>query len=663
MRFADILLFRGIQTYYTYAIPEELSIQPGTHVDIPLGTSKTQGLVMRCFEASASPKIKNILSISPKKPILSQEILDFIHWFSDYYLITPYKAYQTIIGNMKLRKLPADDTDPTQTTVPIYSLTPEQHAAIQTIVNGGSGKRYLIFGVTASGKTEVYIRVAQSIIAQEKTVLMLLPEIALTPQLQRAFKSRFGNIVAVIHSGLTAKEREIEWNRILLQKVKIVIGARSALFVPLENIGLVIVDEEHEPSYKQDSNPRYFLHTLADYRARYHNAIQIFGSATPSIETYAQMSNATCCDNTETDVNSVIQLKNRVLNQAMPPIEIIDMREEPRETQSHALFSQILLDKIRQKLTLKEKIIILINRRGFSTYISCQRCGTVLTCPQCQLSYTFHRDQIFRCHRCDIQIPMTHTCPKCKKNSLNFSGLGIQKVEMELRQFFPQASIHRIDRDSIKDIKMLDEQLEEFRETGDILIGTQLIAKGHHFEDVTLVGILGIDTILNMPDFRSSERVFQLITQVAGRAGRSYKPGEVILQTLQPDHPAITYAATYDYDGFYEHEIEFREQLMYPPFSTLIHILISSQNASDLKAYTQELAIFFQTQLVDFKKTVRCLGPEPAPIEMIKGFYRYHILLKCAHTVIPDIKTLLTKLPPKKTSIRLIFDFDPRSIL
>lgn len=657
MQIAKTLVFRGISEFYLYQIPDNQSdIQIGTHVEIPLGKGKAEGLIIEILQNQTEyeeKKIKPILNPLPKRPTVNPELINLIIWFSKYYLVTPYKAYQTVIGSMKLRKLPPHKNTNFQFNDPNYELTQEQNAAIQTILSNPKPDKYLIFGVTASGKTEVYIQIAKKVLKQNKSVLILVPEIALTPQITQTFRQRFGPIVAIIHSGLTPKEHEIEWNKIYQGQCAIVIGARSAVFTPLQNIGLIIVDEEHEPSYKQESNPRYFTHSIVEVRANYHKAIQIYGSATPSVETYYKMA--------QSSPNAIISLKNRVNKQKLPKVLIADMKEE-RANGNDTYFSKLLLSQIKEKIEKKERIIILINRRGFSTYISCQSCGTILTCPQCNLSYTYHKDKIFRCHRCFTQLPLTHVCPKCHKPRLSFSGIGIQKAELELTRFFPNTTIQRIDKDSTPNVTKLENELTDFKATGSILLGTQLIAKGHHFEDVTLVGVLGIDTTLNLPDFRSSQRVFQLLTQVAGRAGRSQKEGTVIIQTYEPDHPAIIHATNHNFIGFYEEELGYRKQLNYPPFSQLINIICSSKNEFELKKYTSMIHFFLKEHLKEILDKIDILGPRPAPIERIKDYYRYHFLLKCEPEIIPKVKEVLSQIPTK-IGIRNIIDFDPRSLL
>jgi primosomal protein N' (replication factor Y) len=662
MKIAEVLVFRGIDTTYTYKIPSKNAslYEAGHHIDIPFGKSLAEGVILHISEektdtkTSSAFKIKSVGKIIENKPQLSSEIINLINWFSKHYLVTPYTAYQTIMGNINLRKLEEPEKTETAFFHNEFNLNKDQKITISQIMQNGFGQKYLLFGVTGSGKTEIYIQIANEIIKQGKNVFILLPEIALTPQARKMFKKRFGEIVAVIHSGFTPKEREITWTKIYKEKIKIVIGPRSAIFCPLKNIGLIVIDEEHEPSYKQENHPRYFLHNIAEYRAAINNSILIFGSATPSLELYYEIAQKSA------SLNQLLKLEKRVENQSLPQVRVIDMREQ----NSHKSFiSDVLSQKIKEKLEKQEKIIILINRRGYATYIICQNCQTILTCPQCDLSYTFHKDQKFRCHRCDTEAKITHVCPKCHKTSLEFSGLGIQKAELELKKQFPAAQILRLDKDNVKSAKALESMLEEFKNKADILIGTQIIAKGHHFADVTLVGVLGIDTILNMPDYKSPERVFQLLTQVAGRAGRSAKSGEVIVQTCQPHHPAIKFASNHDYEGFYKSEIAMRKELWYPPFSHLINIIISSQNEKEIIQYVPTLEEYLKTNFKNIKGKIQLIGPKPAPFEKIKTYFRWNILIKHEPKLGENIKKIIKTLPPHKSSLRVIIDLDPKSIL
>lgn len=654
---ADVIVFRGVPLPYTYRVPADLSaLVPGTHVTVPVGKSRAKGLVISVRDASESEaeRFRDIEGIDPKSPVLPPDMVALILWFAQYYQATPYKAYQTVASQRKLRDISSTEGDEAEGTPPDYELTAEQQHVIDAILATEGYREALIHGVTASGKTEIYMQLASALIRQGRSMIMMVPEIALTPQFTRQFTERFGSRVAVIHSGFTPKERDIAWQMAYEGRVSIVLGPRSAVFSPLPRLGLVVIDEEHEPSYKQENHPRYFTHTVAQFRCRQHGAALVFGSATPSLETYYGI--------VSDKKNLLFTLTKRVRNLPMPAVKVADMKEV-KSLLPGSIFSPDLTDALRVALRQGEKAMLLLNRRGFAPFIRCRKCGEVYTCSQCQLSFTYHKDRKFRCHRCDVTLDMHHTCPHCKANQLTFEGLGIQKAETELRRLFPDAVIYRLDRDIAPTAKKMEAILKQFRSDGQILIGTQLIAKGHHFEDVTVVGVLGIDTILNLPDFRSPERAFQLLSQVAGRSGRGRKTGEVIIQTFEPEHYAIRYAAAHDYAGFYESELHFREKLGYPPFSRLINIIVSSKFETAVIKYFKTAAVLISEALRPFGDRVRILGPKPAPLEMVREHYRWHMLLKCAPEVAEEVKEVIWDLPPHPRYVRVIKDFDPRSIL
>jgi len=437
----------------------------------------------------------------------------------------------------------------------------------------------------------------------------------------------------------------------------------------LENIGAIIIDEEHDSSYKQDSSPRYLTHSVAEFRATQDQAVVILGSATPSIESYYYAKNRPNW--------SLFTLKNRVNDSPMPPVTLIE---------NSMGISPELLAKLKERLPLKgillqndpdvrfiegrrqdvegvfcnSKSIVLINRRGYSPYVSCASCQHVLSCRECKLGLTYHSDRKLRCHRCHLTYALTHQCPKCKKTRLDFSGIGIQRIESDLKKWMPDASIIRMDKDTAPNEKKASEILEKFRDDGDILVGTQMVAKGHHIEEVTLVGIVGIDTTLNLPDFRAPERTFQLITQVAGRAGRGVKRGEVVIQTLNPSHYAIQCATTHDYLTFYTEEIRYRHQLHYPPFSHLINIIVSGENPIAIRATCATLYQHLKTHLDT--DLIQCTAPNPCPIEKVRTLYRFHILIKSPLDKMEEVKAVIATKPSAPKEVRILVDFDPHSL-
>ncbi len=651
MQIVDVLIFRGVPSIYSYKNPFEEPLL-GHIVDIPFGRGACKGLVVNSYEGEGSTKLKPIFGLTKNKAVIGQDLIDFIHWFHTHYQCSPYKAFQTIIGAKSIRKL--DEPDAINIKEPEYELSEDQKSTLAEIFKHDENfQEFYIRGVTGSGKTEIYMQLAATLLKKGKSTILLVPEIALTPQYTRIFTERFGSVISVIHSGLTPKQRDIEWNRINRGHATLIIGPRSAVFAPAKNLGLIIVDEEHEPSYKQDSHPRYATHKCVEFRAKYHEAWLVYGSATPRVETFARF---------QDEKKAIFELNTRVSGNPLPSVELIDMAEAMKE-KSGGLITHQLEAAIKDRLEKKEKVMILINRRGFSTFIICQKCQTIHECSQCGLSYTYHQDRTFRCHRCGIVKGVTHTCKSCKSNRLGFSGVGIQKVELEIQRLFPFANTLRLDRDTAKTMKEMENILDEFRSSGDILIGTQLIAKGHHIETVTLVAVLGIDTTLNLPDFRSTERSFQLITQVAGRAGRGDKPGHVIVQTLQPEHPAIEHASKHDFHAFFKEEISYRDCLGYPPFKELIHIIISSKEEKELQAFCKVLDSFlietFKTLDVDSQR----MGPKPAPIERVRDHHRWDVVIKCEKENLKSIKDSFLAAPKPPKSVRLMFDYDPYSLL
>ncbi len=641
---AEVLVLRGVSAYFSFEIPKHLhsSAVPGAQALIPFGKSQTEGLIMSISTNPTDHPLKPIDTILPT-PLIPASQLALIEWIVDYYQTTPYIAYQTVIGTKKARPNeipPIPEHHPFSTP---YDLTTEQSNALQKLLTSPPPHTTLIHGITGSGKTELYMQIASQMINQNKQVIILVPEIALTPQFRKQFKARFGERIALLHSGMTAKTRDIEWTKMLLGHCDIVIGPRSAIFSPLSNIGAIIIDEEHESSYKQDSSPRYATQTIAHHLATAHNALLILGSATPSIESYYY---ATTHPNW-----TLVTLTQRPRQATLPPITCI---------QDFASIPAPLLVAIKKRIETKEKTILLINRRGFSTYISCNNCHHVLSCKECKLSLTYHKDRKLRCHRCSLSYTLTHTCPKCKKTTLNFTGNAIQKIETDLKKLLPKATIIRMDKDTAPNEKKASAILEEFKQNGDILIGTQMVAKGHHIEEVTLVGILGIDSTLNLPDFRSPERTFQLITQVAGRAGRGQKTGEVMIQTQHANHYAIIAAQTHNYPMFYKSEIEYRKQLFYPPFSILVNIIISGK---ELFAVQHQTKLLYEHLKDTFKsKNIQITPPNPCPIERVRDQNRWHLLIKSPHNDYLHIKKSLLHRPPPLKGTRVLIDYDPQSL-
>lgn len=541
-----------------------------------------------------------------------------------------------------------------------FSLNPDQKNAVEELnsyINENIFKPVLLFGVTGSGKTQVYIETLIEVRKRGRNAIVLVPEIALTPQTVSRFKAHFGDDIAVLHSRMSNGERYDSWRRIRDDKVHIVIGPRSAIFAPLKNIGLIVVDEEQESSYKQkDQNPRYHARDVALVRGKMNNTIVILGSATPGIGSFY---------NASIRKYKIIKMPRRVENLPLPHVTIIDMREEWRKYKGKpsTIFSHALIEKIAEKITLHEQVILLQNRRGFSTFILCKDCGHVERCINCNITLTYHiHEHRLKCHYCDYTKAAPDVCPKCGSSQIIFKGTGTQRVEEEIKFHFPTARVVRMDMDTTSRKGAHDRILKSFHDREyDILLGTQMVAKGLDFPSVTLVGVISADTTLQLPDFRASERTFQLLTQVAGRSGRKSQQGEVIIQTFSPQNHSLVFAKKHDYLRFYAKEIQERQELAYPPFSRLIVIEFREKDENKVKMVADLYGREFK-----LKKYYQLLGPAPAPLSRLKDEYRYHIILKYDHIFDPqgknirdEINTIQKKLGKRKLmGVKITVDID-----
>lgn len=499
-------------------------------------------------------------------------------------------------------------------------LTEAQTTAIKPILDSIEGNQhevFLLYGVTGSGKTEIYLQSIQEVIAKGKEAIVLVPEIALTPQMVNRFKGRFGDQVAVLHSGLSAGEKYDEWRKIQRKQVKVAVGARSAIFAPFENIGIIIIDEEHETSYKQEEMPRYHAKDVAIERAKTYSCPVVLGSATPSLESFARA---------QKKVYHLLSLPTRMNNQALPSVEIIDMREELRAG-NRSMFSSKLFEMLKDRLEKNQQSVLFLNKRGHSSFVMCRDCGYVVSCPNCDISLTYHRAGVqMKCHYCGFESPVPKICPECSSEYIRYFGTGTQKVEDELGKILPEARVIRMDVDTTGRKGSHERLLKEFQDgKADILLGTQMIAKGLDFPNITLVGVLSADTMLHLPDFRSSEKTFQLLTQVSGRAGRHQLPGEVIIQTYTPEHYSIELAGTQNYDLFYQREMFVRKMHHYPPFYFLALITVSHEQLMTVMSATEKIARFLRSQV---SNQAVVLGPSVSPIARINNRYRYQCLIK-----------------------------------
>jgi primosomal protein N' (replication factor Y) len=539
-----------------------------------------------------------------------------------------------------------------------HALNPAQQAAYDQIAAAIAAQRFqtfLLHGVTGSGKTEVYLNCIEAALAEGRSALLLVPEIALTPAMAGQFFSRFGDRVAILHSAFTDVERTDQWRRIRSGAASVVVGTRSGVFAPVKNLGLIVVDEEHDGSYKQEENPRYNGRDVAIVRAQASDACVVLGSATPSLESRY---------NAEREKYTLIELPGRIEERPMPTVELIDMRQEFLETRQQATFSRKLIEAIGGRLENGEQTIVLLNRRGFSSFVACRACGERVNCVNCSLTLTYHkRDRRLLCHVCGYAEKVPSVCPKCQSEHIYFLGLGSEKVEEELHRAFPTARIARLDRDTVTGKRQYETILNEFREGNyDILVGTQMIAKGHDIPNVTLVGVVSADIGLGMPDFRAAERTFQLLTQVAGRAGRGNIPGIVLIQTINPDHYAVRMAAAQDYAAFYQKELHFRRMMHYPPFSAMANVLVRAEKQEAAMRMSSELGLLLNPP----PEKLKIMGPAEAPVPRLKNEYRYQFLVKAASR--KALNALLQRirafaLEHKWGATALVIDVDPLTLM
>ena len=685
---SDVL---DIDKPFTYEVTEELKedIQVGQLVKVPFGVrnNPTDGFVLgiKYENDIKTMRIKKIKKIMFKEPVLTSDDLSLIEFLRDTYLCkyidairllipqgilkgTKNKSKKVIIwikdiddknkqekyGEIlnyikdnngkftkseltkekglslyKINKLIEEEYLGSQEEI-VYrynnreykdygekKLTDEQFIAIEQI-KASNQSLYLLKGVTGSGKTEVYMKLVEETIKNGNSAIVLVPEIALTPQMIERFKGRFGKDVALFHSKLSEGERHDEWHRVRDGNAKLVIGARSAIFLPVKKLGLIIIDEEHENTYKSEQNPKYQTREVAEFLSRIKGCKVILGSATPSIESYYRAISGEI---------KLIELNNRVDKSPMPEMEIVDMRNELKSG-NMSIFSRALYNSVNEALSKKEQIVLFLNRRGFSTFVSCRGCGYVFKCPECDISMTYHKNGFLVCHYCGKSAKQPKVCPKCESKYVKFFGSGTQKVEDEVKKYFKGARVLRMDVDTTRGKDSHESIYNAFRNgEGDILIGTQMISKGLDFPNVTLVGVIAADVSINIPDYRSAERTFQIITQVGGRAGRGDKEGKVIIQTYTPDYYALLYAKNYDYEGFYNEEFALRGLMGYPPFGKILLINGSSKNEEQLKIFMNKLAIELK-KINNEYNNINMLGPVPCIITKIKDSYRWQILFK-----------------------------------
>ena len=689
--YANVIIEYGVKTLnktFIYKVPDELKdkIKVGMKVYVPFGKSEVFGFVIELQNNNDTGfEAKEIIRIDNEELVLNKELIDVGSYLSSITLCTLITAYQTMLpSSLKIKKqehnydkydeyLILTDKLKAMEYICKYPRRIAQIKAINNILEVGKLNKkevsnevvkileenkiisiekvskyrinkdssevvkkhltedqervyksvdfnkhdtYLLYGVTGSGKTEVYIKWIEKCIDEEKTAIMLVPEIGLTTQIAKRFYEAFGSDVAIFHSSLSEGEKYDEYLKILRGEVHVVVGTRSAVFVPLKNLGIIIIDEEDSSSYKQDNNPRYHARDIAIYRGKYNNIPVVLGSATPTLESKARA---------DKGVYRLLKLPNRVGNAKLPLIHVIDM--EPEMKKRNMIFSEFLQNKIGEKLSRKEQIILLLNRRGFSTYITCSNCGYTYKCPSCDITLTYHKStNNLVCHYCGYHQKKADRCPKCNEESLNYYGLGTEKLEEKLKEMYPYARVVRMDQDTTRNKGMHERIINDFKEYKyDILLGTQMISKGLDFPKVTLVGVINADTSLNIPDYRSSEVTYSLLSQVAGRAGRSDKPGEVIIQTFNPDNYVIECVKVNSYDKFYLQEMQFRKNLKYPPYYYLVSIKVIGKDYGKTIENAQKAKKYLDDNL---NKETIVLGPTTASVFKFNNEYRMQIIIK-----------------------------------
>ncbi len=628
---------RRVDRTFHYRIPAELQneVRPGKKVQVSFGNRKVEGIVIKLTDTAPQMDLKPVEQVLDL-PALPADLLALARWMADTYVCSYIDALNTVFPTKVLKRKRRKKKEKIFLPAPPPQLTQAQQTALQSVVHALQKDEQtviLLHGVTGSGKTEVYLQAIQAAVDAGGQAIMLVPEIALTPQMETRVVTRFGGRVAVLHSRLSDGERSEAWRRMRDGEADIALGARSAVFAPFNRIGLIILDEEHEFSYKQEDNPKYHTRGVAIQRARDHGAVVLLGSATPSVESYyhAQQKHY-----------ALLTLPQRIEQRLLPEIAVVDMREELKR-KNRTVFSTALREAIAERLRRGQQSIILINRRGFSTFVLCRDCGLVLRCPHCSVSLTYHAtDHTLRCHYCLYRCPAPDVCPACQSRHIRYFGAGTQKVEEELGKSFPAARILRMDTDTTSRKNSHQEILGKFeRGEADILLGTQMIAKGLDYPNVTLVGIISADMALNLPDFRAGERTFQLLTQAAGRAGRGEVPGLVIIQTYNPDNYSIQAVKEQNYADFYRQEIAVRHELRYPPFHHLIKIVVSGEDEREVIQRMQNIMERAKQNAEKGLISLELLGPAPAPLGRIKSLFRWQLFLKgpdrkLLHTVLTD---------------------------
>ncbi|MBN1688153.1 MAG: primosomal protein N' [Candidatus Omnitrophica bacterium] len=676
----DIAVPLPVTGLFTYAVPAELEpkIKRGVRVSIPFRNRELIGYLVDRKEAADDISCKDIKDILDDEPVLSGKVLELTKWISEYYGSSWGEAIENALPRWVKYGKKAERALQKESIAEVvdwekkedFNLTDDQKRALEAIRSGfleENPKPILLYGITGSGKSEVYIRAIRDILKQNQSAICLVPEIALTEQIKRFFHDHFGDELEILHSKLNDTERFLAWKRLESGRKRVVLGPRSAIFAPVPNLGLIIIDEEHENSYKQETNPRYHAREVAQFRAQNENAVMVLGSATPSLETMYKA---------ETGEIVRLDLTSRIEDRPLPEVHIVDLKNSGPAFRKKGILSFPLATEIEKNLKAKEGTLLLLNRRGFSTHIHCPKCGYVEQCDSCQVSLTFHQeDNSLLCHYCNAEKPVPVICGQCKSPMLKFAGFGTEKVESEVAKQFPTARISRLDADSVRRKGSHEKILKGFREgNSDILIGTQMIAKGFDFPHVTLVGVILADVGLMLPDFRSAERTFQLLTQVAGRAGRGSQPGRVYVQTFSPDHPSVKFSKNHDYLNFYKQELPERHLFHYPPAYQLMNIIVRSREEKKVYLFSRELRDQLRKEFQGImsgdnpapgqSEWAQIVGPSPLPFYKLRGHFRWHIMIKFARgmKLAGRVSQCLASLR-KPAAVQVAIDVDPLSIL
>jgi primosomal protein N' (replication factor Y) len=662
VNYIEVLLPLPIFSSFTYVVDKEKwpGLQAGMRVKVPFGSNKIYtGLIIRLHHDNPeSYQVKEIIEPVDLKPVVLESQLDLWNWMSEYYMCPPGEVFKAAIpAQLDLGRKTRAKKEDLRPVLPLSSLNSAQSKAFELVKTAfRTTDVVLLHGITSSGKTEIYIHLIREALDQQQQVLYLLPEIALTTQIINRLKSAFGNQVSVYHSKYSVSDRIKTWNRMLSDdEPRVILGVRSAIFLPFRNPGLIIIDEEHENTYKQfDPAPRYHARDTAIMMARHQGAKVLLGTATPSIESY---------HNCRTGKYSLVELNERYLNLQLPEITVENVRLLRRRKQMHSHFSPALISDIEEALKNKEQVILFQNRRGFSLFLDCIQCGEVPRCKHCDVSLTYHKkDNRLHCHYCGYSIPVPKKCPACGEGELRLHGFGTEKIEEEIALMFPGARIERLDTDAAGSRKSFENLIARFEtRESDILVGTQMVSKGLDFDNVRLVGIIDADTMLNYPDFRAHERSFQLISQVAGRAGRKNKRGKVIIQTSDPGHHIIRSILKNDYSSVYHQQIEERKTFSYPPFSRLVDITLKHRNINLLDESALVLSDIIKRTI-----DVKAIGPEYPLVSRIRNLYLKSLLVKIEkmntlQTTKKQITEAIQKLKEtqKFKSVQYMIDVDP----